>query len=67
MVMDVYGPSLVRNYANQPNYWTHSRIDIPLNECGKICSMKYVALAVKSIVLHSPQPQLKLLRQHSGR
>jgi hypothetical protein len=30
MVMDVYEPSLVRNYANQPNCWTRSRIDVPL-------------------------------------
>ena len=54
MVMDVYGPSLVWNYANRPNCWTRSRIDIPLNECGEICSMKDVALVVKSIISHSP-------------
>ena len=54
--MDLYGPSLVRNYANRPNCWTRSRIDITLNECRKICSMKDVALAGKSIILHSPQP-----------
>ena len=29
MVMDVYEPSLVRNYANRPNCWTRSRIDTP--------------------------------------
>jgi hypothetical protein len=58
MVMDVYGygPSLVRNYANRPNCWTRSRINIPLNDCGEICSMKDVALAVKSIISHSPRP-----------
>ena len=56
MVMDVFGPSLVRNYANRPNCWTRLRINIPLNDCGKIFSMKDVALAVKSIISHSPQP-----------
>jgi hypothetical protein len=56
IVMDVYGPSLVRNYANRPNCWTRLRIDIPLNECGEICSMKDEALVVKSIILHSPRP-----------
>ena len=56
MVMDVYGPPLVRNYANQPNCWTCSRIDISLNECGEICLIKDEALAVKSIFLHTPRP-----------
>jgi hypothetical protein len=56
MVMDVYKPSLVRNYANQPNCWTCLRIDVPLVDQGEIFSMKDVALAVKSIVLHSPWP-----------
>ncbi len=46
MVMDVYEPSLVRNYANQPNCWTCSRIDVPLVDQGEIFSMKDVALAV---------------------
>ncbi len=54
MVMDVYKPSLVRNYANWPNCWTRSKIDVPQVDQGKICSMKDVALAVKSIILHSP-------------
>jgi hypothetical protein len=56
MVMDVYELSLVRNYANQPNCWMRSRIDVPLVDQGKICSMKDVALAVKSITSHSPWP-----------
>jgi hypothetical protein len=56
MVMDVYEPSLVRNYANRPNCWMRSRIDVPLVDLGEICSMKDVALAVKSIISHLPQP-----------
>jgi hypothetical protein len=54
MVMDVYKPSLVRNYANWPNCWTRLRIDAPQVNQGEIFSMKDVALAVKSIILHSP-------------
>jgi hypothetical protein len=54
MVMDVYEPSLVRNYANRPNCWTRSRIDVPQVDQGEICSMKDVVLAVKRIILHSP-------------
>jgi hypothetical protein len=54
MVMDVYELSLARNYANQPNCWTCSRIDVPQVDQGKICSMKDVSLSVKSIILHSP-------------
>ncbi len=52
--MGVYEPSLVRNYASQPNCWTRSRIDVPQVDQGKICLMKDVALTVKSIILHSP-------------
>ncbi len=54
MVMVMYKPSLVRNYANQPNCWMRSRIDVPQVDQGKICSMKDVALAVKSIISLSP-------------
>jgi hypothetical protein len=54
MVMDVYKPSLVRNHADWPNCWMRSRIDVPQVDQDKICSMKDVALAVKSIILHSP-------------
>jgi len=55
MVMDEYGPSLVRNYANRPNCWTRSRIDTPLIERGEICSMKEVVLVVRSISSHAPR------------
>jgi hypothetical protein len=59
MVMDLFDPSLVRNYTNQPNCWTRSRSDVPQVDQGKICSMKDVALTVKSIILHSPQPPIQ--------
>jgi hypothetical protein len=59
MVMDVYEPSLVRNFVNWPNCWTRSRIDVPQVYQGKIFSMKDVAFAVKSIILHSLRPPIK--------
>jgi hypothetical protein len=59
MVMDVYEPSLVRNYANWPNCWTGLRIDVPQVDQGKICLVKDVALAVKSVVSHAPCPPTK--------
>jgi hypothetical protein len=59
MVMDVYKPSLVRNYANRPNCWMRLRIDVPQIDQGKICSIKDVALAAKSIILHLPQPPIQ--------
>jgi hypothetical protein len=59
MVMDVYEPSLVRNYANWPNCCTRSRINVPLVDQGEIYLVKDVALAVKSVVLHAPHPPTK--------
>jgi hypothetical protein len=56
MVMDVYEPSLVRSYPNRLNCWMRLRINVPLVNQGKICSMKDVALAVKNITLHLPWP-----------
>ncbi len=57
--MDVYKPSLMRNYTNQPNCWIRSTIDIPQVNQGKICSMNDVALAVKSIISHLPWPPIQ--------
>jgi hypothetical protein len=54
MVMDVYKHSLVKNYANRTNCWMRLRIDVPQVNQSKICSMKDEALAVVSIILHSP-------------
>jgi hypothetical protein len=56
VVIDVYE---VRNHANRPNCWTCTRIDPPLVDQGEICSMKDVALAVKSIISYLPRPPTK--------
>ena len=49
-VMDVYTPSLVPRYSNRPNCFTRSRIDIPLESRGKICTIKQVAIAVIGVL-----------------
>jgi hypothetical protein len=66
MVMDVYEPSLVRNCANRPNCWMRLRIDVPLVNQGKICSMKNVALGLRALHCTCLGPQAKPLHQHSG-
>ena len=49
-VMDIYTPSLVLLYANQPNFWTCSRIGTVCKEVSNVCSVKSVALAVHNIL-----------------
>ena len=74
-VMDIYTPSAVPLYANRPNFWTRSRIEVAAEEVGDICSVKHVALAVYSILTTAtpardsrpiPCPALKLLGGHGG-
>jgi hypothetical protein len=48
--MDIYTPSAIPQYANCPNCWTRSRLDVPHEELGKICSVQNVTLAVYSVV-----------------
>ena len=59
-VMDVYTPSGIPLYSNRPNFWTRSRIGVPAEVIGEICSVKSVALAVYSILttaVAAPTPQ----------
>jgi hypothetical protein len=56
--MDVYSPSLVPRYSNRPNCFTRSRIDIPLESRGNICTIKQVALTVIGVVSSTdPAPE----------
>ncbi len=54
--MDIYTPSTVPLYANQPNCWTQSQLDVPHEELGDICSVQNAALAVYSVVSSSAGP-----------
>jgi hypothetical protein len=58
-VMDIYEPSMVRMYDNQPNCWTRARLDRPLEEIDGICTMKDMTLGVKSISSHLPRPPVR--------
>jgi hypothetical protein len=59
-VMDIYCPSTVPTYVNQPNFWSRSRVDVPLKEVGKICTMKEVGnIGVHNVSLHTPMPPIK--------
>ena len=53
-VMDIYSTSLVPRYANRPNCFTRSRIDVTLVERGDICTIKQVALAVIGVQSSAP-------------
>ena len=53
LLMDIYTPSAIPLYANRPNFWMRSRIEVPREELGDICSVKLVALAVYSVLSNS--------------
>ena len=52
-VMDVYTKSLVPRYSTRSNCFTRSRIDVPSESRGKICTIKRVAVAVISVISYS--------------
>ncbi len=54
--MDVYTPSLMPRYTRRPNCWTRSRIGVPKEEIGKICTIKDIALGVIGVSSHTPRP-----------
>ena len=54
--MDNYTKSLVPGHSRRVNRWTRSRIDQPLQEVGDICTVKDVALAVKTVLSSTPCP-----------
>ena len=49
MRMDVYTSSLVLGFTHQPNCSTHAHIEVPVEYCSLLCTMKEAGLAVKSI------------------
>ena len=55
-VMDVNTKSLVRGHSRRANRWTRSRIDQPLQVVGDICTVKDVAVAVKTVLSSTPSP-----------
>jgi len=60
-VMDIYSPSTVPTYLNWPNCWSRSRVDVPLENVGKICTMKEVgSIGVHNVSLHTPMPPIRV-------
>ncbi len=60
-VMDIYSPSTVLTYVNWPNCWSQSRVDVPLENVGKICTMKEVgSIGVHNVSLHTPMPPIRV-------
>jgi hypothetical protein len=56
-VMDIYSPSTVLAYVNQPNCWSRSRVEVPLDEVGDICTMKEVGnIGIHNVSSHTPMP-----------
>ncbi len=54
--MDIYTPSAVPFYANQPNCWMQSWLDVTHEEFGDICSIRNVSLAVYSVISTAAGP-----------
>jgi hypothetical protein len=60
-VMDIYSPSTVPTYVNRPNCWSQTRVDVPMEDIGEICTMKEVGnIGVHNVSLHTPRPPIKL-------
>ncbi len=54
-VMDIYSPSTIPAYVNQPNFWSRSRVEVPLDEVGNICTMKEVGnIGIHNVSSHTP-------------
>jgi hypothetical protein len=60
ILMDIFTPSAIPLYANRPNFWTRSRIEVPREELGDICLVKLVALVVYSVLSNSASPPIPI-------
>ncbi len=58
-VMDIYTPLLVPGHMRRANQWTRSRIDQPRQDFGIMCTVKEVALGVKSIISYADCPKVE--------
>jgi hypothetical protein len=59
--MDIYSHLTVPAYVNRLNCWSRSRVDTPLEEVGKICTMKEVGnIGVHNVSSHMPMPPTRV-------
>jgi hypothetical protein len=55
--MDIYTPLLVPGQTRRANRWTRSCINQPRQDFGIMCTVKEVALGVKSIIFYADCPK----------
>ncbi len=59
-VKDIYTPSVVPTYVNRPNCWSRSRVDVPLEDIGDICTVKEVGnIGVHNVASYAPRPPIR--------
>ncbi len=60
-VMDIHSPSTVPAYVNQPNCWSQSSVEVPLDKVGNICTMKEVGnIGINNVSSHTLMPPTRV-------
>ena len=59
--MDVYRPSSLPRIVNAVNRWTRTRIGQELEQCGQVCTIREVELAVVAVVSNTDPPREEIM------
>ena len=59
--MDVYRPSSLPRMFNVVNRWTRTRIGQELEQCGQVCNIREVELAVVAVVSNTDPPREEIM------
>ena len=60
-VMDVYRPSNIHQMANVANRWTSTSIGQEPEQCGQVCTIREVELAVVAVVPNADPPREEIM------
>ena len=60
-VMDVYRPSNLLRMFNVANSWTKTRIGQEPEQCGQVCTIREVELAVVAVVSNADPPHEEII------
>ena len=60
-VMDVCRPSSLPRMVNVVNRWTRTRIGQALEQCGQVCTIREVELAVVAVVSNTDPPRKEIM------
>ena len=60
-VMDVYRPSSLPRMVNTVNRWTRTRIGQEPEQCGQVCTIREVELAVVAVVSNTDTPREEIM------